>query len=178
MKIRMLLVFVLVAAIVLPGSAGAFNDDRQGFILGLGAGYGSAQQSGGGDSDSYGGVATTFRIGGGVNSQTLIYYSNRVVFFSVRDYSFYQGMSAAGVSYFLQPTGPSFFFTGELGIGVLGTWEAGGGSDSGFGFTLGAGYEVTPHFLLEANYMRASVGDSPYDYTISNFTFTASWLGF
>jgi hypothetical protein len=174
----MILLVILAAAVLLPGTSRAFNNERQGFILGLGGGYGSAKWSSHGDSESWSGVATTLRLGGGVNNQTLVYYSNRVVFFSIEGYNFYQGMSAAGVSYFLEPTGPSFFFSGELGMGVIGTWEEGGDSESGFGFTLGAGYEVSPHLLLEFNYMRASVGDSSFDWDISNITFTVSWLGY
>lgn len=178
MKSRMLLFVILAAAIILPGTSRAFDDDRRGFILGLGGGFGSARWSSRGQSESWTGVATTLRIGGGVNSQTLVYYSNRVVFFSDSGYSLYQGMSAAGVSYFLEPAGPSFFFTGELGVGVVGSLESGGSSESGFGVTLGAGYEVTPHFLLELDYMHASVGEGGFDWKISNVTFTASWLGF
>jgi hypothetical protein len=179
LKTRITIIMIFMAMTLIPQNSQAFNNERKGFILGLGGGYGSAKVSGDNDSDSWGGLATTFKIGGGTTDQVLLYYSNRVVFFSVNSYNFYQGMSAFGVSYFLEPQAPSFYFSGELGLGILGTWEEGGDSDSGFGFTFGAGYEVSPHFVLEANYMRASVSsDGGFDYTISNFTFAASWLGF
>ena len=178
MKLKITIVLALVALIAVPNQAAAFNDERQGFMLGLGAGFGSAKVSWDGDSESNSGLATTFKIGGGTSNQLQLYYSNRVIFFSENDINFYQGMSAFGVSYFLEPTAPSFFFSGELGLGVFDTFESGLEGDSGFGFTIGAGFEVSPHLILEANYMNAGVGESPFDYTISNFTLTLSWLGY
>jgi len=178
LKLKITIVLALVALIALPNQASAFNDERQGFMLGLGAGYGSAKISWDGDSDSQTGLATTFKIGGGTSNQLQLYYSNRVIFFSENDYNFYQGMSAFGVSYYLEPTAPSFFFSGELGLGALNSFESGYDGDSGFGFTIGGGFEIAPHLILEANYMSAGVGDSPFDYTISNFTVTFSWLGY
>jgi len=178
LKSRLIIILALVALIALPGPSNALNDERQGFMIGLGGGYGSARLSNDSDSESYSGLATTFKIGGGTSNQLLLYYSNRVIFFSENSLSFYQGMSAFGVSYFLEPQGPSFFFSGELGLGALDSFESGLSGDSGFGFTIGAGFEVSPHLVLEANYMRASVGDSPFDYAISNFTFAVAWLGY
>jgi hypothetical protein len=87
-------------------------------------------------------------------------------------------MSAIGFSYFVEPSGPSFFFSGDVGMGVLAVLENGSGSESGLGMTVGAGYALSPHVLLEANYMTASLGDGGFDWSISNLTFTASWLGF
>jgi hypothetical protein len=177
-KFRIITLLVVLAAFFLPQQGMAFDNERQGFVLGLGGGFGSAKQSYGNNSDSQSGLATTLKIGGGISNQFLLYYSNRVVFLSEDSYQFAQGMSAIGFSVFLEPSGPSFFFSGEVGMGAWSSLESGGGSESGLGLTVGAGVALTPHFLVEANYMTASLGDGAYDWTLSNFTLTASWLGF
>ena len=193
---KLLLIAVAASVLLAPMHAQAFDGAKKGFILGLGAGYGSAKQTvsvgSGSASATNGGVATVFKIGAGINDQFLLYYSNRVVFFSadtmdpyseaVTSSSFMQGMSALAGSYYLTPEGPSAFVTGELGVGVLTDSDA-GQSDSGFGFGLGAGYDFGNHFVLEAGYQRASVGSESIgsitvDTSISNFSITASWLGF
>jgi opacity protein-like surface antigen len=185
------LVIIVCIALLTPAYALAFDGNHRGFLLGLGLGFGSAKQtvsSGGASvSNTESGVATSLKIGGGINDQVLLYYSNRVVFYSTNgatDHSFYQGMSAAACTYYLEPVGPSFFFSGELGIGVIRDRDSDDdASDTGFGFGLGAGYEFSPHFSVEGSFMHATVGSEnidghDVDFSINNFTVTANWLGF
>jgi opacity protein-like surface antigen len=175
MKLRACLVCLLLIAIMLPSEGQAFDKQRKGFVLGLGLGYGSAKLKYGDDSESYGGLATTFKIGAGLSEQVLLYYSNRVVFFSPDnvDATFYQGASAVAVSYFLNPAAPSFYFTGELGLGVLDSTESGIDSETGFGWSLGVGFEFSRSWTVEANYLGNSYDDPGSG---SNITFAICWL--
>jgi hypothetical protein len=90
-------------------------------------------------------------------------------------------MSAAGVSYFLEPQAPSVFFSGALGLGVVIDSEA-DDSMTGFGFTLGVGFEFARSFIAELTYMNAGVSgdvDIPgVDISISSIMVTVSWLAY
>jgi len=183
---KLVLLGIAVSLLLLPPEAQAFNGERGGFILGLGAGFGSAKWTISAEegsvsaevSNTESGIATSFKIGGGISDQMLLYYSNRVVFFSVEDHSFYQGMSAVAGSYYLEPTGPSVYFTGELGIGVVADRDA-GESESGLGLGLGVGYDFGNHIVVEGSYMHSTVAsEGEADWSISNMTLTVNWLGF
>ena len=64
------------------------------------------------------------------------------------DTKFVNGMSAAGISYFLEPQAPSVFFSEALGIGLILDSDA-EESMSGFEFTLGVGFEFARNFVAE-----------------------------
>ncbi len=176
MKTKALLLTLALLLFVAPLTASAFDGDRKGFMLNLGAGFGQGKLSGHGDSVDGTGFGTDFKIGAGTSSQLMIYYTNRVVWYTPDGASstWYNGMSAAGVSYFLNPDAPSFFFSGALGIGVIAVSD-GFDSESGFGFTLGAGYEFARNFIAEITYMNAGLDN---DYSISNIALTVSWLAY
>ena len=162
---RLILVLLLTVLAVIPTRTHAFDGDRKGFILGFGVGYGAARYS----DDFSNGLATTFKIGGGPTNNYMIYYSNRVVFYGS---DMAQGMSAVGVSYFLKPSGPSFFFSGEVGLANRVRVSSNTSYGTDLGITIGAGYEFTPHFMLEANVMTSDGGD------VRNITLAVSWVGF
>lgn len=191
MKRNLLALVLALALIVTAFQAQAFNGERQGFMLNLGVGAGqakwTAEDEGIEVSFDKTGFGGDFKIGGGINPQTMIYYSNRTLFYSL-DFSdgmggtvssnLVNGMSAVGVSYFLQPQAPSFFFSGALGIGVL-TDSEGEDSQSGFGFTFGAGYEFAKNWIIEGTYMNASIGEEMgVDMSISNLMVSVSWLAY
>ena len=192
MKRNLLALVLALALIATAFQAQAFDGERQGFMLNLGVGAGQAKwnMSTAGidvslDKTGFGG---DFKIGGGINPQTLLYYTNRTLFYSIEALDFYtgepytadfvNGMSAIGVSYFLQPEAPSFFFSGALGIGVL-TDSEGSDSESGFGFTLGAGYEFAKNWIVEGTYMNAKVAEElGIELSISNLMVSVSWLAY
>jgi len=181
---------VLGSMLLMAGNAAAFDKERRGFVLGLGAGYGSAKQtvsasSGGSGVDvstSSGGIATDFRIGSGINDQFLLYWTSQQVFFSKFETLWAQGIGGLGASYFLEPAAPSFFFEAALGLGGL-IWVEEYEADTGFGFMLGAGYEFSPNWCVELSYFHASVGSETenmvkLDQSVSNIRVTVSWLAY
>ncbi len=199
MKIRRLVLLLTALVMLVSTQALAFDDERKGFMLGLGAGFGSAKWdmdiSGDvagtsieiGASGSWSGLATDVKIGGGASEKLLVYYTSRQVFFSVESTSWLQGLNGVGVSYFLEPVGPSFYFNGALGLGGVRLLDDGGGSENGVGFLVGGGYEFTSHWSIEANYMQANVfsesasvggAEVSADWKVSNFTVSVNWLAY
>ena len=188
---QLLSCILVIGILAAAGQVLAFDGDRQGFMLNLGLGFGQAKETvsiGGVDASvKENGFGGDFKIGGGINSQTLLYYSNRTLFYSLDSYDvlgnpttydWVNGMSAAGVSYFLNPQAPSFFFSGAVGIGVLMDREA-EENESGLGVTLGLGYEFATNWIIEVTYMTAKVAEElGADLTISNFMVSVSWLAY
>lgn len=178
MKLWSIFGVILMVAVSIPNGSFAFDDERPGFMLGVGVGYGIANVSSSGSSTSNYGVPTVFKIGGGVSEKIMVHYSNRVVFFTEGSTSWHQGISAVGATYFLNPMAPSFSFSGEVGVGVLDSFETGISGETGIGFCVGVGYEFLPHSTVEFNYMSSSVGDSALDLSVSNYTITVNRLFF
>lgn len=180
MKFKAILLFVIILMLAAPMAASAFDGDRQGFMLNLGGGFGQGKVSWDGGSVDGTGICTDLKIGGGPSSQILVYYTNRALWYSPENSSIdlVNGMSAAGISYFLEPQAPSFFFSGALGLGVLTDSEASDG-ESGFGFTMGIGYEIARSFIAELTFMYAGLSnDSNSNPSISNIAVTISWLAY
>lgn len=170
---------ILIVAFV-STQALAFDGDRKGFMLNLGAGFGQGKVS---YSDANGsqsldgtGFSTDFKIGAGLSPQAVLYYTNRVVWWS-DGFSWTTGMSAVGFSYFLKPEAPSFFFSGSLGLGVASIESS--ASDTGFGFGLGVGFEFTRNWTVEASFLSAKVAEEGDEsLTASNFALTISWFAY
>ncbi len=171
MKTRTLLLAMALFMMRTPLTASAFDGERKGFLLNLGAGFGQTFSSSGSYNTT--GFVTDFKIGGGPSNKVQVYYTNRVLWYSY-DFTtttFAKGMSAAGVSYFLKPQSPSLFFSGALGLAAINT-SSGRSSDPGFGFTLGVGFELASHFIWEITFMSASNNLG------SNLMFSISWLAY
>jgi opacity protein-like surface antigen len=186
---RPILLPLLLLALAVPG-AHALDNQRSGFVIGLGLGWGSARQtleaSGGGvdfsASTDTGGLATDFRLGGGLSEKWLLYFTNQQVFFGLNDDSYAQGLTGVGATHFFRPQAPSVLLDLGLGAGVL--WNADQDeSESGLGLLVGVGYEFSRHFLVKADWYYADVGKGEVfgtDVTASIGTFrvTLNWLGY
>ncbi|MEN8007702.1 MAG: outer membrane beta-barrel protein [Candidatus Krumholzibacteriota bacterium] len=189
MKIKALFLTTVLFLLVAPLTASAFDGDRNGFMLNLGAGMGQGKlsASGFGASASFDamGFGTDLKIGGGLSSQVLLYYTNRALWYTPEvagiDWKLTNGMSAAGVSYFLEPQAPSVFFSGGLGVGVVNDRDV-DETMSGFGITLGVGFEFARNVIAELTLIHSGVsGDNDIegiDWTISNVMVTVSWLAY
>ena len=183
MKTKTLLLVVALFLLLAPFQASAIDGQRQGFMLNLGIGFGQGKYSSGDRNYDATGFGTDFKIGGGLrNNKVLIYYTNRALWYSPDSGGGrINGMSAAGVSYFLSPQAPSFFFSGALGLGVSRNNDT-STARSGFGFTIGAGYEFAQHFTAELTYMGTDLsGDSDpggSDLSASSIMLTLNWLGY
>lgn len=146
----------------------AFDGQRQGFILGIGAGPGltSFTQTldlgswpGGGsettDRENKFGLQTDFKIGYAPSNTFQVYYSNKVSWFGIEnalgeDVIITSGVMGVGASYYLSPEAPSLFFGGGLGVSVWNApFEDGSEAWTGFGLYTWAGYEFSRHWNVE-----------------------------
>jgi len=147
-------------------SASAFDGNRKGFILGGGLGLGLTSftqtvefmgMSTTSDRENKFAVMTDFKIGYGATEQVLVYYTNKVSWFSLENVYgdnviIVNGVGGVGMTYFFQPVTPSPYIMGGLG---LSTWNApfeeGSEAWYGFGLAVGAGYEFSRHYSIEVN---------------------------
>jgi hypothetical protein len=170
-----------------------FDDNRQGFILGLGAGFHNIDTDFNYDgskfnSESKSGLATSFKIGWGITNQFALYYVRNASWYSApyfngyttSDITYLAGISGIGGTFYLSPSAPSGYFLGAIGIGDLSApFESNIKSDTGSAFMLGGGYEVSKHLQIEATLLSTdidSADDSRLNLKSSSIQFTFNYL--
>ena len=171
----------------------AFDDNRQGFILGLGAGLHSLDidfifNGSTIKSQSKSGLATSFKIGGGITNQFALYYVRNASWYSApffngfttQDITYTIGLSGLGASFYLSPSAPSGYFLAAFGIGDLSAPLEGDVSpDTGSAFMFGGGYEINKHLMLEATVLTTNIesaDNSLLSIESSSFQFTINYL--
>jgi hypothetical protein len=181
---RWITVSILFTLLLASSSASAFDGLRQGFVLGGGLGLGvtSAQQelSGGpltisGDREGFGALATTFKIGLGLNERTLLIYQQNQNWFNMEnalgsDVTIASGAGVIAVNHYLSEEG-SVYLVGGLGVG---TWalpfEDGASSGVGGALLLGMGINFNPHWSVEFNLSFGNPSDSDAGVTLDTNT--------
>ena len=128
-------------------------------------------------SEDGSGFSTNFKIGGGLSAQSMLYYTNTVVWWTGLDANVTSGISGVGYSYFLSPQSPSFFLSAALGFGFASVEDS--DTESGAGLGLGAGYEFAKNWTIEANFSAAEVAEVlGITVTTSNVSLTVSWFAY
>ncbi len=175
----------------------AFDNNRKGFVLGIGVGpaltsytqevviFSKAVTS---DRENAFGVATDFKIGYGASENFMIYYVNKVTWFSMDNalgssVTIANGVGLLGVSYFLEPVAPSFYLTGTIGLSTwMAPFEDGSSTWTGFGVAAGGGYEFKEHWTVEAGLMWGKPGDTEMGIDVSTnalgVMFTINYLAY
>ena len=167
----MVRIVLLLFMLICSQTVFAFDENRKGFILGLGAGLHTTDidfiNSGVSvSSDSEAGLATSFKIGWGFTTQFSLYYVRNASWYSapffdgftISDTIFTLGISGAGISYYFKPTAPSFYVLGALGVGDLSApFESNVETDTGDAYMLGGGYEMSKHVLFELTWLDADI---------------------
>jgi len=171
----------------------AFDDQRQGFILGFGSGFHTLKEnyssSGSNDwSRSEGGLATSFKIGAGITDQVAVYYVRNASWFSApyfdgvttRDATYTIGISGIGASYFLAPSAPSGYFLAAIGVGDIAVpFESSTKSNTGGAFMFGGGYEFMKNLMIEGTILSTNIQDNsspPITLKSSSLQFTINYL--
>lgn len=167
----------------------AFDDNRQGFILGLGAGFHSTDidffyNGSNVESQSESGFATSFKIGGGLTDQLALYYVRNASWYSAplsngKDATYTIGLTGLGGSYFLSPSAPSGYFIAAFGIGDYSTPFENIKPDTGSALMFGGGYEFQTHLMFEVTLLTTDIEseyDSRFSLKSSSFQFTLNYL--
>jgi hypothetical protein len=127
------------AAILLPMTAGAHPQTRQGFFIGLGLARGSMGQSSEGYSiDRVEGTGGTFRLGYAINPMFALGLENNSFFASNSSAIEALGTSTVAASFF---PAQGLVLRAGIGAGYGGAAGDGLSGDFGFGWTAGAAYE-------------------------------------
>jgi hypothetical protein len=164
MNLKSLALFLTLSAAATGAHAGT---DRQGFIIGLGVGYGSQGVEGDNYDDSFGGLGTSFMIGGGATNQFTIYYINDVQFFTLDDGSgtgtngdgdlWAAGLTGVGGTFYFSPETPSAYLGVAFGLTSMFDMEDSlVSSYQGNGTMFTAGFEFARHLSFELNLIRGS----------------------
>ena len=168
-------VLVVATLFLITNYANAWDGHREGFILGLGAGYGNhwltyestkyemsyyygmrifTEAGTETKTASQTGLMSDFKIGYAPSDQLMIYWMSKVAWLDIseKEYMITSGIGGLGISYYQEPTAPSAYFSGGVGYS---TWQAplSGNPESaiGLGLSVGAGYEFAKHISLECN---------------------------
>jgi len=182
-----MLLILLVLGLTTQGFA--FDGKRQGFILGGGVGAGMTSYTltldylgmqVTSERESKFSVVTNFMIGGGVSNKVLLYYTNKVSWFSTEDEIAIFGLTGLGITYYFEPKAPSPLLKAGLGFSsFMAPFEPEYQDYWGFGFSLGAGYELSPHWSVEADLVMGwpSYGESGGTLTVNTFSVQVGFNG-
>ena len=164
--------FVLVCLCISgAGTAFAFDGNRAGFILGIGAGGGYARHALSIDSSDFGisgfsidvsqsnfAVKTDFLIGYAPSNRLAITLSSKISWYSVtyrddddaiEDAIIASDTAGLGITYFLSENINANFIQAVIGFNYVSEpFEEEGGSSRGFGLGIGVGREVSKNWII------------------------------
>jgi len=152
-----------VGVLSLPAMADILDDNKQGFLIGLGIGLTSISTELNFNNtptldERAIGMATSFKIGYAFNEQFSVYYTNQVDWYTFKDSSTQVGLTGIGTDYYFTNTS-GLYATGMLGFGSISNLTDNGAS-TGSGFGLGIGYDLLPHMSVEAAYMHINIEEN------------------
>ena len=183
---------ILLTLFLTAGFANAWDGQRHGFLLGIGAGAAydnftgiqhdriSPEQV---DNSTFG-YAISPKIGYAINNRLAFYYSRYPVMFSVqdaanKDVGVTSCIEALIVHYYLTENAPSFYFGGGAGVGYF--FDDGTSSNyskealKGIGVIGSVGYEPIKHVTTELSLHYKSPQSGASDFSVS---FIISVLGY
>ncbi|UCG61760.1 MAG: outer membrane beta-barrel protein [Candidatus Zixiibacteriota bacterium] len=177
--------------VLLTVSSYAFDYERKGFVIGVGAGF-TPLMTGSSDEgtlefDRKSGYAVDFITGYAWNDRNMVLFLvNAGVYEDTLNVYFYgalihqneiqctQGFNGVVYRHYLLPDAPSFYLTAGLGLQL---WIANErfSCHKGPGFLLGAGYEFVKHFQISGSYsfgLTHNCYDDEYRHSQIVFTIT------
>ena len=173
----------LLLATMLPSLAAAemHPNTRHGWLVGFGAGGGSAGlSSGGSSSDREGGFAGSFRVGYAFQPQISLELNSTAWTKEQSGTTTSFSVGTVALNYF--PGGSGFVLRGGVGAGSADVSQSVGNqtisaSESGFGFALGAAYEfrVLRTFALSPQIDYSWMTLSEFDANYVNFELGFNW---
>jgi len=163
-------------ATLLISNANAFDDKKEGLMLGVGIGASSIKTTYTGGNSRDTGFATSLKLGYGFNEQLAVYFglTGDTYKYNGKDKAVNTALSGVGVDYYLEENSP-FYLTGMVGFGSVNELKN-NKSQTGYGFLVGAGYELSKHITLQADYMKINTDDRlNADTDALRFTVSYTW---
>lgn len=150
----------------------AFDGQRTGFMLGIGAGaHASDVEAEDGIilDQSSSGFALALRVGAGVSDRFAVYF--------LRDGNFdgdvVFGLTGVGATYYFRSSGPSAYLTGGVGFGDVSEDDIDTDSAIGSAAMFGGGFAFTQGFHLDGSIMAVSATlEDDFDNDIDHDTFS------
>jgi len=184
---------LIISLLIFSHQSLAFDDDRKGFMIGIGLGIQKTninERNLNAASNSETGMATSFKIGGGITQRFSLYYVRSASWFNApytedsntSDIYYVSGLSGLGASYYFQNSAPSAYITSAIGIGDFAAPledDIDSDTDTGSAFMVGGGYELNKHIQFEATYLRTSIDGKSLnasDFKTASLQFTINYL--
>ena len=143
------------------GVSNASDDRREGFMFSAGIGYQHIRSKfEGGYTEKNSGIATSFKIGGGINEQFMLYYARNASWFHWSEEVLVEGVSGFGASYYLRPDSDSPYLMAVVGLADISApfeEDLEIEVDSGTGFILGLGKPIKKNVNIEAALMSTDI---------------------
>ena len=148
-----------IVTLLLVTNASAFDDNKEGFMLGLGAGVSSVKTTYTGGNSRDTGFATSIKLGYGFNEQLAVYLASESAVYKYNNQGDTVDTSLIGIGldYYINQNSP-FYITGMVGRGSVDELKK-TKVQTGYGFLIGAGYEISDHIILQADYMKINTDD-------------------
>ena len=167
MKLIFRIIFIVVVTVV---SGEAFDSERDGFVIGGGAGYAPLVQTEAkyisNSKATATGVGYNLFAGYGYNDNTMFGFFREGIFtetetiFTPKE-KVHTGFTGVGVIFYFDDVGESFFLNSAAGIIHFSKREnTDFKHDAGFGYLFGIGYEFAEHFQFYAS-MTGGKSESP-----------------
>jgi len=170
---------VLPAVVVLLGflspTSKAFDGQRRGFAIGVGAGWGAVthlQVTSDDMQETSQSWTFVVPIGWGLSNTDLIAFLPAPSFFKSDLFdgaSSMQGLWSVRWYHYFAPSGPSAFVSGGAGRAVFNS-SCGDLNAAGVGVGLSAGYEFLPHCSIEAQYFHGWTSEGNMDFGHDNLS--------
>ena len=166
-----------IATLLLMTNANAFDDNKEGFMLGLGVGASSVKTTYTGGNSRDTGFATSIKLGYGINEQLATYFASEssIYKYNDKDDTVDTSLIGIGLDYYINQNSP-FYVTGMVGIGSVDKLRNTNKVQTGYGFLVGAGYEISDHMTLQADYIKINTNDKlNADTDAIRFTVNYTW---
>lgn len=147
----------------------AFDGEREGFFLGLAIGVANVEYEGYSGEVSDTGLATSLKIGYGFSNNFAFYYVRNGSTTESEGYTYMEGLSGLGATWYFNPQGQGMYLLGGLGIGDLtlidSDYDDDTDQETGSSFLLGLGYESPSRHSVELSLVSVDIDDINYEST-------------
>jgi len=159
-------------------NAHAQNNQRKGFILGIGVGPSlHSSVNSGRESMEF---STNFKIGFATSNKLSLYWNSQVDWFNQERWGekelFVYGIGGLGMTYYVNEKAPSLIINALIGVSSVSSLETSSGGYFGLGVGVGLGYEFARHWSTEINFTYGKPKRSYYEQEIGSARLTVNYL--